>query len=255
MIRFAQAYARRGLAVFPCRPREKRPATEHGCNDASTDADVIQEWWQQEPAYNIGIATGITSKIFVLDVDDEDAETELRKLERALGDLPPTVEAITARGRHLYFQYPREVSVGNSAGKVAPGIDVRGNGGYVLAPPSVHPSGKPYCWSVDSHNVLAAAPAWLLMKISELSERNASATPSEWRELIADGVAEGARDCTLAKITGHLLRRYVDPIIVLELMQTWNAARCAPPLPTQDVERIVNSIAGRELRRRTGYGT
>ena len=61
---------------------------------------------------------------------------------------------------------------------------------------------------------------------------------------------EGQRDCTIAKLAGHLLRRFVDPIATLELLQAWNAHRCSPPLPPKDVERIVNSIAGRELRRR-----
>ena len=83
-----------------------------------------------------------------MDVDGLDAEVELRRLEAKHGNLPATVEVITTRGRHLYFQTP-ETSVRNSAGKVAPGIDVRGDGGYVLAPPSIHPSGRRYEWSVD----------------------------------------------------------------------------------------------------------
>ena len=162
---------------------------------------------------------------------------------------------ITARGRHLYFQLPADVPIPNSAGKIAAGIDVRGTGGYVLAPPSMHPSGRPYCWSVDSHNALAPAPDWLLVMISATDRRGVSIPISEWRDLVTNGVAEGARDCAVTRITGHLLRRHIDPLITLELLQAWNATRCAPPLPTGDVTRIVNSIAGLELRRRAGYGT
>jgi hypothetical protein len=254
MVRFAIALAQRKLAVFPCRPQDKRPATEHGCKDASNDPDVIQKWWDQEPAYNIGIATGSPSNMFAVDVDGLDAEIELRRLERELGALPATVEVITERGRHLYFQWQPEIPIGNSVGKIAPGIDVRGTGGYVLAPPSVHPSGRRYCWSVDSHNALAAAPDWLLAKIAAPDKRSGSIHISEWRQIVSSGVAEGARDCTIAKITGHLLRRRIDPIVVLELMKVWNEARCAPPLPARDVVRVVNSIAGRELRRREGDG-
>ena len=73
--------------------------------------------------------------------------------------------------------------------------------------------------------------------------------PTEWREL-AKGVAEGARDCSAARLAGLLLRHHIDAIVTLELLQAWNATRCAPPLPEGDIVRIVNSIAGKELKRR-----
>ncbi|MGB8396385.1 MAG: bifunctional DNA primase/polymerase, partial [Pseudolabrys sp.] len=148
MLRTAMALVHKGIAVFPCRPQDKRPATTNGLKDASKDLDVIRKWWHAQPQANIAIATGAVSNVFVIDVDGLDAEVELRRLEAKHGNLPATVEVITARGRHVYFQMP-ETPVRNSAGKIAPGIDVRGDGGYVLAPPSIHPSGKRYEWSVD----------------------------------------------------------------------------------------------------------
>ena len=142
--------------------------------------------------------------------------------------------------------------VRNSASKVAPGIDIRGTGGYVLAPPSMHPTGRRYFWSVDCGPDIAAAPAWLLAKIETPNGNGNGATPpSEWRALVAEGVAEGARDCTVAKLAGYLLRRRVDPVVALELLRIWNATRCSPPLPAADIERIVGSIAGKELKRRS----
>ena len=254
MIGTALALAARGMHVFPCRPRAKMPATDHGFLDATTEPDTIRQWWRSEPQYNIAIATGTVSKVFAVDVDGLDAEFELRKLETEHGELPPTVEVITARGRHLYFRTP-ETPVRNSTGRIAPGIDVRGDGGYVLAPPSVHPSGRAYAWGVDSAKAFASAPDWLLARITDRANGGNLPTPaSEWRELVVNGVAEGQRNCTVTKITGYLLRRYVDPIFVLELMQIFNAVRCTPPLPEEDVERIVNSIAGKELKRRGGNG-
>jgi hypothetical protein len=252
MIRTALALARRGLAVFPCRPRDKRPVTTNGVCDATTDPSAIKRWWRADPNFNIGIATGAVSNLFVSDIDGFDAEVELRKLEAMHGALPATVEVITARGRHVYFRMPPGTDIRNSVGKVAHGIDIRANGGYVLAPPSVHPSGRRYCWSVDSASALADAPDWLLNKITANGNGHSnSSTPlTEWRELVK-GVAEGARDCTTTKLAGYLLRRYVDPFVVLELLQAWNAARCAPPLPAKDIDRIVNSIAGKELKRRS----
>src|SRR5690348_15560939 len=113
--------AERGMRVFPCRPQDKRPATPRGVHDATTDPRVIERWWRHAD-YNIGVATGAISGMMVIDIDDTDAEAELRKLEGAHGALPPTVEAITARGRHLFFKWPDQ-DIRNSASKIAPGID------------------------------------------------------------------------------------------------------------------------------------
>jgi Bifunctional DNA primase/polymerase, N-terminal/Primase C terminal 1 (PriCT-1) len=254
MLQTALALAARGLHVFPCRPRDKRPATTDGLKSATVDAGAIEQWWRSNPDFNIAVATGTISGVFVVDVDGVDAATELQKLEREHGELPTTIVVATARGRHLYFQAP-EMPVRSSAGKIAKGLDTRGDGGYVLVPPSIHPSGHRYCRSADSANVPAAAPAWLLNKITTPANGNGvmTATPvADWRALVRDGVGEGARDCTVAKLAGYLLRRRIDPIIVLGLVQAWNATSCTPPLPTADIERIVNSIAGRELARRNG---
>jgi hypothetical protein len=249
----ALALARRGLHVFPCRPRSKKPLTEHGFKDATADADAIARWWRLNPDCNIAIATGAASRVFVLDVDnDKDGEAALRKLEEQHGALPATVEAVTARGRHLYFAWPAGALVRNSAGKLGPGLDVRGEGGYVLAPPSVHPSGRRYAWSVDSAKAFAPAPAWLLDGLDARADDNAFATtpPSEWRELVGNGVEEGQRNHSVARFAGYLLRKHVDPFVALEILLMWNAMRCRPPLDDAEVERIVASICGLELKRR-----
>jgi Bifunctional DNA primase/polymerase, N-terminal/Primase C terminal 1 (PriCT-1) len=249
VIRSALTLARKGLHVFPCVPRGKHPAVATGLKAATVDETTIRQWWQQLPEANVGIATGIPSGIFVVDVDGIDAEAELRKLEAEHGALPPTVEAITARGRHVYFRMPT-ADVRNSTGRIAPGVDVRGTGGFVIAPPSIHPSGRRYEWSVDCANAIAEAPAWLLTKVAPSnSTGNGSKPPSEWRTLV-QGINEGARDCSLTKLSGYLLRRRVDPFVALELIRSFNATRCTPPLPDKDIERIVSSVAGLELKRR-----
>jgi hypothetical protein len=250
MLKTARALAEKGLHVFPCMPRDKRPATPHGLKDATTDPIEIETWWDNNPDYNIAIATGTVSGVFVVDIDGDDAEAELRKLEAEHGELPATVEAITARGRHLFFRCP-DKPIRNSAGKIATGIDVRATGGYVIAPPSIHPSGKRYCWSVDSAATFAAAPEWLVSIIAE-PENGTAAGPSEWRGLVCNGVPEGQRNSSAARLAGYLLRRFIDPMVVLELIQGWNAMRCSPPLPPDEIIAIVNSICGRELARRQG---
>jgi hypothetical protein len=245
----ALALAARGVQVFPCVPRGKTPATSHGVLDATVDRQVIERWWRDNPEYNVAIATGAPSGVFVLDVDGGEAEAALRALEAEHGALPATVEAITARGRHVWLRMP-DVPIRNSAGRLGPGLDIRGTGGYVLTPPSVHPSGKRYAWSVDTANQIAQAPAWLIAKIVDSANGIEATPPSEWRQLAIDGVAEGKRNDSIARLTGHLLRRYVDARVTLELIRTWNAARCRPPLSDAEVVTIVDSIAGLELKRR-----
>jgi hypothetical protein len=116
-------------------------------------------------------------------------------------------------------------------------------------PPSKHPTGRRYGWSVDSANAFAPAPEWLLAKITAQSRGNGNSA-GEWRDLVCGGVDEGQRNESLARLAGYLLRRRVDPVVALKMLTAWNMARCRPPLETAEITNIVDSIAARELRRR-----
>src|SRR5262249_30984848 len=153
--------AEKGLAVFPCQPRGKAPACDAGLHAATTDPERIDRWWRAVPDLNVAIGTGTVSGFFALDVDGENGEASLRKLESARSTLPQTVEVITGKGRHCYFRSGR-CKISNSVGLLGSGLDVRGDGGYVIAPPSMHPSGRPYVWSVDTTHDFADAPDWLI---------------------------------------------------------------------------------------------
>jgi hypothetical protein len=160
----AIAYARRGIRVFPLRPRGKEPlgeAAPHGVKDASKDPEEVAAWWEAHPDANIGIATGAESSTWALDVDGDRGAATLRALEIEHGDLPLTVSQNTANGVHYLFAWPLDGPVTNSAGKIGPGIDVRGEGGYIVAAPSVHPSGRRYTWT-PGRTAFLPAPAWLL---------------------------------------------------------------------------------------------
>jgi hypothetical protein len=153
---------------------------------------------------------------------------------------------------HYYFRWPG-VLVRNSTSKVAPKIDVRGAGGYVLAPPSIHPTGRRYTWSVDSGDTIADAPAWLVRLCIDASG-DGSAKPTEhWQDIAANGADRGCRDDTAAKLCGHLFRHRIDPRVVYELLLCWNAERCRPPLAERDIERIVESVGRKELQRRESH--
>jgi hypothetical protein len=118
----ALALARRRLAVFPCGVRAKVPAGGHGHLEATIEPHLLRWWWKENPDYNIGIATGTVSGVWALDVDGPEGEAHLRP-------------------RHLFFRMPNKI-IRNSASRVGDHIDVRGDGGYVVAPPSLHPSGR-----------------------------------------------------------------------------------------------------------------
>jgi len=240
----ALGYLRRGWSAIPIERRGKRPlvAWLEFQDHAATPAQV-EEWFARWPQANVGIVTGRVSGLAVLDVDPAHGGADsLVRLEAAHGPLPATVEALTGGGgRHLYFAHPGG-RIGNRVG-LYPGIDLRGDGGCVVAPPSVHPTGRRYVWAAgrapDAAR-LAPLPQWLL---SDSTSRRGGHPLAHWRELVRSGVGEGERNSTLASLAGHLLWHEVDPEVVLELLLAWNRARCAPPLDDAEVAGVVDSIA------------
>lgn len=220
----------------------------NGFKGATTDKAKVSHWFTCYPDANVGLATG---SIVVVDVDPRNGgDISLRQLERCHGELPHTWRSITGGGgEHIFFAPPAGSQI--SCIQLSEGIDLKAGGGYIVAPPSKHVSGRNYCWNVDYHpdtTPLAPLPAW----IAELSKRRAGVSWSvqAWRGLIGNGVSEGERNTAIAAVSGHLLRHYVDPKVVLELLLAWNAGSCKPPLPHSEIVTIVDSIARRELARR-----
>lgn len=159
----ALAYAARDWPVFPVEVRGKRPLgrlAPRGLHDAALDVETISRWWELEPSANVAIATGAVSGLAVIDVDGHRGRESLLALQRRWGQLPKTLWVRTARGWHAYFQHPG-VNVSSTSGKLAPGLDVRGDGGYVIAPPSLHLSGERYRWH-NPETDPAPLPRWLL---------------------------------------------------------------------------------------------
>ncbi len=238
-------YLRRGWSVIPMRKRDKRPALQwQDFQSVRASEQKVHDWFRRWPEDNVGIVTGAVSGLVVLDVDlRHGGEDSLKKLEREHQPLPRTLESITGGGgRHVYFAHPGG-SVRNRVG-IAPGIDLRGDGGCIVAPPSVHPSGNHYQWVKGrgpGRVELAPLPHWLRQMVSN-AEQRARHTLVYWRELLRAGVPEGERNNTIASITGHLLWHGVDPDVTLELMLGWNRIRCRPPLDDDEVVRTVQSI-------------
>ncbi len=153
-------YAARGLPVFPLKPGGKEPAISkreggRGHHDATTDRSRITAWWNRYPDANIGIPTGERSGILALDVDQP---IGLDALEGEHGQLPATrTHSTGSGGMHYLYRYPADAEIRNSAGKLAPGLDVRGEGGYIVAPPSA--TKRPY--EVLDRLPQAEPPKWL----------------------------------------------------------------------------------------------
>jgi len=245
----ALGYRARGWSVIPVRPGEKRPILAwQGYQQERATEDEIRHWWQRWPDANVGIVTGALSGLVVVDVDPAHGGAEsLEQWERSHEALPHTVEARSGGGgRHLYFAHPGGL-VHNRVG-LLPGIDVRADGGLIVAPPSVHPSGKRYAWRLAPDECEPAAlPGALLERIAPQRGGHGRSL-AYWRSLLTEGVAEGRRNDALASIAGHLLWRDVDDTIVAELMLCWNRARCRPPLGDDEVIRTVHSIARLHIR-------
>ena len=166
---------------------------------------------------------------------------------------PGTIEVITGAGRHLWFRTPAGRVIRNSVGKkssgLGEGIDIRGAGGYVVVPPSIHPSGRKYEFSVDSANTVADAPAWLIEAVSWPGNKKGRPL-AEWHDTLTREIPEDERNDTLASIAGKLLHADINVILVADLLGCVNIAHCKPPLTESEVEAIVVSVARRHLEKK-----
>lgn len=161
----ALALAAAGLAVFPVRAGTKRPLIRWG-EGASTDLDVVGQYWTTWPTASIGVACK-KSQLVIVDIDGDEGEASWAELTRYTRPVE-TVTSTTGRGRHLWFRAPTEPAIRNSAGLLGAAIDVRaggddGYGGFAVAPPSWHKSGRRYTWC--SSAPLAPLPGWLVERL------------------------------------------------------------------------------------------
>jgi hypothetical protein len=256
----ALQYAARGWSVFPahswisgcctcddpaCDSPAKHPLTPNGCKDATASTEQIVQWWTETQGLaNVAVATGAPSGLVVLDVDPKsDGLTTLAGLEEKHGKLPTTPTVQTGSGgRHYYFRSHAAVKIGNRAG-VLPGIDVRGDGGYVIAPPSDHASGSPYSWLVPPSAAIAEIPDWLLGMIQhpKVTDGMVLKLTDTLDLATAPVAAKGKRHDTLCRLVGAHLGRGEKPDAILPLARAW-ANRCTPPLPDAEVVSVVQTL-------------
>jgi hypothetical protein len=218
-----------------CSSAGKHPLLPHGSKDATTDPQVIRDWFRRWPGANVGVATG--GQLVVLDVDGETGHRSLDALDPPLPPNAPCV--VTGNGRHYYFH--SEEPVPSSVGRLGPGLDVRGVGAHVCAPPSAHLSGTPYRWERTG-----PLPEWPGAWTRRLLDSRTNSTPErgggQGARLPVE-LHEGERNSRLHRF-GSLLRR--DGLSADELeaaLLAVNDSRCRPPLLADEVRKIARSAS------------
>jgi putative DNA primase/helicase len=239
-LRAALEYAEGGRPVFPCKPGEKTPLTPNGFKGASLDPEVIRQWFRGWPPPNLAMPTGKLSGVVALDIDTKGSGNgfeSLKTLERTHAKLPATKTTSTpSGGQHRLFEYDPGAPIGCRTG-LRPGIDVRGDGGYIVLPPS-SVGGRPYTW-LDLDSDLAPVPAWLATVIKGPVNGLRLNRP-----LLGLGVPEGQRNDQIHRAACSLRARGVPKEqAAQEILQL--AARCKPPLPEQEALRCMESAYAR----------
>src|SRR5262245_30091703 len=240
-------YLSRCWAPIPIEPRGKRPLVDWKPFQQTlpTLADV-REWWTKWPDANVGLVTGAVSGLVVLDLDSLPAVEEFVRRHQAAGAEPMTLPVVrTSKGLHLYFKHPGG-TVPNRA-SLLPGWDVRGDGGYVVAPGSTHETGAVYrflpdcsvpspslCDEMGIGEVLPPLPAWLA---ALLASPPLPAHPADDDAVIP----EGQRNDTLYRLARSLKARDLSDDAVAAAVRAENEARCSPPLPDDEVEALITS--------------
>ena len=241
LLEAALDYREAGWQVIPITPGDKAPpllASWLPYQKEYATYEEVEEWWTRWPTANIGIVTGNLSGLTVVDVDGEEGEQILRELH-----LPQTYTVRTPRphGFHLYYHYQAEARTG---AKRLPGIDLRSEGGYVVAPPSARAGGA---YRVVRNIRIDWFPPLLLAELSETASKHDPAgpgSPQEPREWVAEalrGVPEERRNDTATRLAGYFHRKGLGESVILELMEGF-AHRCSPPMNIGELRQTVRSV-------------
>lgn len=226
-----------------CSNKAKHPITEHGLKDASADTSTITKWWNKNPKANIGLSTG--ENLVVIDVDGPDGRTLLQNLETKLGKLPPTKEVTSGRtdgGRHLYFHKDTSLDLRNVNGKDdMKGIDVRANGGYIIAPPSVHYTGRQYKFVNEDVPIATLPEAWVNHFSQSKALTNGNGSSGSGKRRLSAPADNGERNDSLIRYAGLLEAQNLDKHEIIEKCHQVNSTY-SPPLAAKEVEGRVDSI-------------
>ena len=240
MKEWALYYASMGLAVFPLRPKDKRPATVNGCKAATTNKEQIAGWWDKHPDSNIGIATGrLSGGLVVIDLDIDENKgvngyDSLKAWQRENGELQETWQSITGRGGY-HLLYMSASTHKNRVG-LYEGIDIRGDGGYIVAPPSIHPNGRKYEWEQGPDEIAIAQAdrrvADFLKGTVPVKQEKQDVPPME-------KIPEGCRTDAMVRLVGRLKGDGLTDGAIRAAVREENEKLCVPPLTERELEKTV----------------
>jgi uncharacterized protein (DUF927 family) len=228
-------------------PKFHQELQSSGVKSATIEESNIRRLWQMWPDANVGVATGEPAGFVVVDVDPRHGGYEsIERLQEQYGGLPQTLTALTGGGgQHLLFAQPNQrisniQSTPVMAGVLGEGVDIRGDGGYIVAPPSIHKSGNRYQWDGKPDGFdIADMPDWLLQLLTE----RASKAKGKSEKSKGQSIPEGRRNTSLTSLAGKLRRSGLDEAAIREALETENEQRCMPPLDSKEVARIARSVA------------
>lgn len=270
MLKAALALAESGAHIFPChypifasempscscgnpkcKSKGKHPAIKGWRTAATRDPQEIVTYWRKHPDYNIGLPTGAINNFDILDEDPKNGgEESLEELIEEYGPLPDTITTKTGSGgKHFYFQHSPGLK-NNNTGKIKSGIDFKTNGGYVIAPPSMHISGIRYQW-ITPIPELSPPPSWLASILLEqfAVTTNYTAKPVDDWDRVAKGAYEKERHDTLLSLAGHLLTRLKSKDLAMTLVHCYNKSACFPPKSEDEVNGILKYIINQHARK------
>lgn len=247
----ALLYASIGWRVFPLKPRDKSPATINGFKNATTDEGQIRAWWAENPAYNIGIATG--NGLVVIDVDDKPEQHNgllgsdfLRDWEEEHGRISDTITAISGTGGTHYYFNVGHVHVPSCQSDTI-FIDLRADGGYIVAPPSIHPdTGTPYMWDVEpttddlptvANAIDKACIDWVYANRKGVTKDGKTEKPH--METVREG--EGRNNYLYRMGCAMRAQGGDDTTIAIYIAQV-NAQTCKPPLGNDELSKVIHSV-------------
>lgn len=245
MMEAAIRYAELGYRVFPCAAEANPvPLTRHGFKDATGDREQIERWWTRYPCACIGIAA---SGLLVVDIDAPPNPWLADESDLATDLIAAPTSITPSGGRHHIFRRPAGKSWSCTVGQLAPRVDTRTDGGYIVVPPSIRPDGS-YRWlegcDLDvGPDQLPKPPAWLIERLDALAVSSPRSPQVASSPLAANEIPSGHRNATLARLAGAMRRVGMGQAEIAAALLRTNADRCSPPLEPKEVERIAANIA------------
>lgn len=235
-IKYALSYLSRGISIIPISGDGDMKKPPQGFSwrkyqNIMATPEEVQAWADSYPNLNLGIVTGAISGIVVIDIDD-------RSIADTIEVPKNTPMTVTGKGYHVYCKMPKE-PIKNSASKIADHVDIRGNGGYVLAPPSMHVSGNQYAWMNDLDTPLADLPQWIIQKYYPTDKK-----PKEQKVKVTTGkevYGEGSRNEKIFRIACKMMHNGLSQEAVRAAISMENLLKCTPPLQDYEIDKIVES--------------